>query len=142
MHYYICNSSPLRAIHDEHRAFTHRRNSMRIAVIRSSRGYCRYLAARMRVFHRSDDFFCSCNLAHKPWRLTSIIWSRRGQPLTRNSTGHTGDCTGHFCHRNNCDLCGNETDEAPCPFCDLTFCGECQRRGYVYLIHCECTRWC
>ena len=79
---------------------------------------------------------------------------------------HTSDCTGHFCHRNNCDLCGNETDEAPCRFCGLTFCGDCQRRGYQYLIqapcrfcgltfcgdcqrrgyqylfHCECTTWC
>ena len=52
---------------------------------------------------------------------------------------HTSDCTSHFEHRFNCDICGLDTDEACCRFCELTFCGDCQRRGYQYLIHCLCT---
>ena len=47
--YLFWKSSPVRAIRDAHRAFTRRRNSMCIDVIRSSCGCCSYLAGRHRV---------------------------------------------------------------------------------------------
>ena len=39
-----------------------------------------------------------------------------------------------------CDACGCLTFLDPCRYCDLTFCDECQRRGYRYLYDCMCGR--
>ena len=49
------------------------------------------------------------------------------------------DC--QFCYRNNCDICGTETDVASCPFCGVTFCSDCQLLGYSYLQDCPCVDW-
>ena len=43
-----------------------------------------------------------------------------------------------FCIRNNCDLCGTDTEALQCNFCGITFCEMCQREGYNYPVHCAC----
>ena len=44
-----------------------------------------------------------------------------------------------FMIRNNCDLCGLDTEALSCNFCGLTFCESCQLQGYNYPVHCACT---